>query len=117
VSAVEARIAAALAEHQPVAFGLCWCGWSADPEDWEEWRGMHTAHQASVVAALPDIAVVMLPKREKGVWFVGDGHSHVEKLPTGAFWVRDGANTMVHIPKPRGLAAALLAVCAAGDGS
>lgn len=80
-------LAEALAKHQPVALGLCWCGWSADPEDWEEWRGMHCAHQASVVAALPDIAIIELPEPDTNDriqhWKVGD----ISVFPgTGLVW-------------------------------
>jgi hypothetical protein len=74
-------------------------------------------HLASVVAALPNIAVIELPEREKGVWFVGDGQSHVERVAGSAMWVRDSASNIVHIPNPRGLALALLAATQAGEKS
>jgi hypothetical protein len=87
VSAVEARIAAALALHGYAGSRLvlvgastddmdayrfrisCQCGWStltavlqADrPKGERDFGTLHSAHQASVVAALPGIAIVELP--------------------------------------------------------
>lgn len=53
-------IAEALAKHEYHGRGLCHCGWKSGTEDSFEWIPRHRDHQASVIAALPDIAVVAL---------------------------------------------------------
>ncbi|WP_037161018.1 hypothetical protein [Rhodococcoides fascians] len=60
-------IAEALAKHQYQGRGLCRCGWKSDTEDSFEWIPLHEAHQASVIAALPDIAIVALPEPDEQV--------------------------------------------------
>ena len=57
VNAVEV-IAEALAKHHAVGMGICNCGWSTETKLGHSWREKHEAHQASVIAALPDIAIV-----------------------------------------------------------
>lgn len=60
VEAVEV-IAEALAKHHAVGMGICNCGWSTETKLGHSWREKHEAHQASVIAALPNIAIVALP--------------------------------------------------------
>lgn len=55
-------IAEALAKHHAVGMGICNCGWSTETKLGHSWREKHEAHQASVIAALPGIAIVQLPK-------------------------------------------------------
>ena len=57
VEAVEV-IAEALAKHHAVGMGICNCGWSTETKLGHSWREKHEAHQASVIAALPNIAIV-----------------------------------------------------------
>lgn len=51
----------ALAQHHPVGFGKCHCGWFTVTELGLSWREKHEAHVASVVAALPNIAIDLVP--------------------------------------------------------
>lgn len=55
-SGVVGVLAEALAQHQLRRFGYCTCPWSAGVDT--DWEAEHVAHVASVVAALPNIAIV-----------------------------------------------------------
>tara|TARA_R110001606_G_scaffold297277_3_gene445058 strand:- start:487 stop:714 length:228 start_codon:yes stop_codon:yes gene_type:complete len=70
-SSVVGVLAEALAQHQLRRFGYCTCPWSAGVDT--DWEAEHVAHVASVVAALPNIAITEVPsagyKAEGGqVW-------------------------------------------------
>jgi hypothetical protein len=52
-------IAAALGRHYAVSFGKCLCGWKTTrTKIGESWRPEFDDHQASVIAALPDIEIL-----------------------------------------------------------
>lgn len=66
------RIAAVLAEHRASdGFEECSCGYGPDSFVFSERRSLHLQHLASVVAALPDIAVMELPEGENN-WQITD---------------------------------------------
>lgn len=59
----EARIAEVLAKHQLDENGDCQsCDWYPDVTKTGDFHEQFAAHQAAVIAALPDIAIVELPE-------------------------------------------------------
>ncbi|OZE04355.1 hypothetical protein CH249_25825 [Rhodococcus sp. 05-2255-3B1] len=93
------RIAAVLAEHRASdGFEECSCGYGPESFVFSERRSLHLAHQASVVAALPDIEIV--PSTEP----TRTGRYQVGNLATQV-WTEDanstfGTSPLLHIGHP-----------------
>ena len=124
-SGVVGVLAEALAQHQwrrqdhcTIAYrAYCHCGWTQDVAGSHKTElAMHSAHVASVVAALPNIAVVILPEPDTNDriqhWNVGD-ISAAER--SGLVWA-DLEPTVYGHEDARVVAANLLAAARAAEG-
>lgn len=121
-SSVVGVLAEALAQHQhgaSVPSSLraecdkhlaCTCGWVSSRCKRMSARDEHREHVASVVAALPNIAIVPLsPPNDDGEWVLGKRHviAPSEDAPE---WINDSQAAMNYLPhQAESLAAALLA--------
>lgn len=118
VNAVEV-IAEALAKHHAVGMGVCNCGWSTETKLGHSWREKHEAHQAAVIAALPNIAILPLPEQDApNTWSALPGFRNpVELTPLDSYPIRHSGDVITNVEGARYLAARLLAAARAGGES
>lgn len=119
VNAVEV-ITEALGRHYAVSFGVCLCGWRTTlTKIGESWRPEFDAHQASVIAALPNIAILPLPEQDApNTWSALPGFRNpVELTPLDSYPIRHSGDVITNVEGARYLAARLLAAARAGGES